>query len=313
MRRKTSPTRTTRTVQLLATVALFMAGTGALAGCGSEQSGGSGNKVRATGQAPEAAARARRVAGAWDGSKAAEAWRAGYHPMGEAVELPEGGFHDKADEHAYATQNFVLRGRLPVAPERSGRVTWKSGGSLTRPLLGAREAYERFAGGGNDGPHLTVTGARLGEMTLATSRGPATVPAWLFTLEGYDSPLRSVAVGPSKLPRPPVGPAAGSPSGELWELRSLVEVAGDGRSVTVIGNHGACDDGPVVHVLETDGSVVLSGSVAGGTDGPCTAQLLGREVAVTLDRPVGDRVLLDAATGRPVPYGGPHGPSPSWS
>ncbi|WP_206306796.1 hypothetical protein [Streptomyces sp. F001] len=313
MRRKTSPTRTTRTVQLLATVALFMAGTGVLAGCGSEQSGGSGNKVRATGQAPGAAARARRVAGAWDGSKAAEAWRAGYHPMGEAVELPEGGFHDKADEHAYATQNFVLRGRLPVASERSGRVTWKSGGSLTRPLLGAREAYERFAGGGNDGPHLTVTGARLGEMTLATSRGPATVPAWLFTLEGYDSPLRSVAVGPSKLPRPPVGPAAGSPSGELWELRSLVEVAGDGRSVTVIGNHGACDDGPVVHVLETDGSVVLSGSVAGGTDGPCTAQLLGREVAVTLDRPVGDRVLLDAATGRPVAYGGPHGPSPSWS
>ncbi|MBZ9640160.1 hypothetical protein [Streptomyces sp. PSKA30] len=313
MRRKTTPTNAARTVQLLAAVVLFTTGTGALAGCGSEQSGGSGNKVRATGQAPEAAARARRVADAWDGSKAAEAWRAGYHPMGEAVELPEGGFHDKADEHAYATQNFVLRGRLPAAPERDGRVTWASGGSLARPMLGARDAYGRFARSSSEGPHLTVTGARLGEMTLATSRGPATVPAWLFTLEGYDTPLKSVAVGPSKLPKPPIGPAAGSPSGELWELRSLVEVAGDGRSVTAIGNHGACDDGPAVHVLETDGSVVLSASIAGRRDGLCTAQLLGREVTVKLDRPVGDRVLLDAATGRPVPYGGPHGPSPSWS
>jgi hypothetical protein len=28
---------------------------------------------------------------------------------------------------------------------------------------------------------------------------------------------------------------------------------------------------------------------------------------------LGDRILLDAFTGRPVPYGGSNGPSPSWS
>ncbi|MEU6012213.1 hypothetical protein [Streptomyces sp. NPDC047453] len=54
-------------------------------------------------------------------------------------------------------------------------------------------------------------------------------------------------------------------------------------------------------VLETDGSVVLSTSVVGTKEGPCTADLLGEMVTVKLDRPLGDRVLLDAFTGRPVP------------
>ncbi|MFF0399559.1 hypothetical protein ACFYSJ_27915 [Streptomyces sp. NPDC005248] len=69
-----------------------------------------------------------------------------------------------------------------------------------------------------------------------------------------------------------------------------------------MANHGACDDGPAVDVLETGGTVVLSASVVGTKDGPCTSQLLAKEVTVKLDRPVGDRVLLDAFTGRPVPH-----------
>jgi hypothetical protein len=162
------------------------------------------------------------------------------------------------------------------------------------------------------GPRLTVTRAKLGETTLATSRGPATVPAWLFTIEGYDTPLKRVAVDPSKLPEPPIGPVD-QLSDDLWELNQLVEVAEDGRSVTVLAHHGSCDDGPAVEALETDGSVVLSGYVVGRKDGPCTADLRAKKVTVELDRPLGDRILLDAFTGRPVPHGNPSGPSPSWS
>ncbi|WP_247616037.1 hypothetical protein [Streptomyces sp. MK37H] len=66
-------------------------------------------------------------------------------------------------------------------------------------------------------------------------------------------------------------------------------------------------------VLETGGSVVLSGSVVGAEDGPCTSELLSQEVTVKLKRPVGGRVLLDALTGRPVPYGERNAQSPSWS
>ncbi|MGI5136526.1 MULTISPECIES: hypothetical protein [unclassified Streptomyces] len=292
-----------RTAQLLLVLALFSAAGGAVTGCGSDQGSGRGAQARAPGHSPVAEARARQVADAWDGSEAARAWRKGYYPIGEGVQLPEDAFHDEDDKQAYERQNFVLRGQLPAVSRKNGQVKWENGGSLTLPLVEARQAYEAVAGGG-DGPHLTVSGAKLGEMTLATSRGPATVPAWLFTLDGYDTPLKRAALRPSKPPTPPVEPVAEGPSDTLWPLQGLVGTAGDGRSVTVMAGHGACDDGPAVDVLETGGSVVLSASIVGTNDGPCTKQLLGEKVTVKLGRPLGDRVLLDAFTGRPVSYGG---------
>ncbi|MFD7445212.1 hypothetical protein [Streptomyces sp. NPDC059909] len=295
-------THTARTVQLLVVLAVLAVGTGAVTGCGSERAGGRGTQVRGTDRAPESQARAREVADAWDGSKAAEVWAKGYYLMGEAVQLPENAFRDGADKRAYEAQNLVLRGELPATPQKDGQVKWESGGSLTLPLMGAREAFESVARGGNDGPHLTVTGAKLGRMTLATNRGPATVPAWLFTLEGYDTPLKRVALGPAQVPQPPIEPAAEVPTDELAPLGRLVGAAGDGRSFTVVATHGACDEGPAVDVLETGGSVVLSASVVGTKAGPCTSELREKEVAVKLDRPLGDRVLLDAFTGRPVPH-----------
>ncbi|MEN1884243.1 hypothetical protein [Streptomyces mirabilis] len=268
--------KTTRTARLLVSLALLSAGAGAVTGCGSERAAGSGVEAPGTGQEPRAESRARQVADAWDGSEAARQWRRGYHPMADAVQLPEGGPRDKADQRAFTTQNFVLRG-------------------------------------GNDGPHLTVTGVKPGEMTLATSRGPATVPAWLFTLEGYDTPLTRAAVRPPKLPESPIGPSRDVPAGTLVPLGRLVEVAGDGRSVTVLADHGSCDSGPAVHVRETRTRVVLSASVLGARKGPCTGETIRARVTVRLTRPLGDRILLDAHTGRPVPHEGPHEASPSWS
>ncbi|MFE2314982.1 hypothetical protein ACFXC8_17760 [Streptomyces sp. NPDC059441] len=305
--------KTTRTARLLVTLALLSAGAGAVTGCGSERAAGSGVEAPGTGQEPRAESRARQVADAWGRSEAARQWRRGYHPMADAVQLPEGGLRDKADQRAFTTQNFVLRGALPALPRKDGEVRWKSGASLTLPLLEARKAYETVARGGNDGPHLTVTGAKPGEMTLATSRGPATVPAWLFTLEGYDTPLKRAAVGPSKLPESPIGPIRNVAAHALTPLDRLAGVTGDGRSITVLADHGSCDSGPAVHVLETRTSVVLSASVLGARKGPCTGEMIRARVTVKLARPLGDRILLDAHTGRPVPHEGPHEASPSWS
>ncbi|GHH16993.1 hypothetical protein [Streptomyces lanatus] len=286
--------RTTAYRTVLSLTALGLLATG----CGSSQPGGSDESE----PAPNTEPRALKVAEAWDGSTAADTWRTGYYPIADPAQLPEDAFHDDADKEAYLTQNVVLRGNLPETPQTDAKVTWRSGESLTLPLLGARAAYEKLGGGDlSPGPHLTVTGAKLGETTLATSRGPATVPAWLFTIEGYDTPLKRVALNPSKPPKPPIGPA-GQLGSALWELNKVVEVTADGRSVTVLAHHGACDDGPAVDVLETDGSVVLSGYVVGASDELCTAQLLSKKVTVELDRPLDDRILLDAFTGRPVSH-----------
>ncbi|MFH9075071.1 hypothetical protein [Streptomyces alboflavus] len=294
--------RASRTTVLLALVAASVTVAGTLSGCGSEK------KEAADGS--EVGDRARQVAAAWDGSNAAGAWQHGYFPMGEAVQLPKGGLRGHADQRAYRNETYILRGELPATAPKGGRVTWANGGSLTRPLAEADKAYKALARARVDGPHLTVTGAKLGRMTLPTSRGPAKVPAWLFTLEGYDSPLKRAAAIPSKLPAPPVEPVRDLPGGPLDQL---VRIAADRRAVTVVALHGACDDGPKVDVLETRGSVVLSASVKNPEEGDCTKQAKKRRVTVRLERPLGDRVLLDAHTGRPLAYGQPQGPSPSWS
>ncbi|MFE7897699.1 hypothetical protein ACFU3E_09245 [Streptomyces sp. NPDC057424] len=284
----------TRTARLVLVLALSATGAGAAAGCGTAEAGGSD-------PAPRSQDRARRVADAWDGSRAAAQWREGYHPTAPVVQPPAEGLRDD-DRRAYATGNFDLRAPLPSTRGKGGRVTWPDGGSLTRPLMAAEQAYRSLDRNSGPGPRLTVTRAEPGDMTVLTARGPATVPAWLFTLEGYTGPLKRAAVSPSGLPTPPLAPLGrDAPEDGLAPLGGLTKVAGDGRSVTVMAHHGSCDDGPVVTAFETDGSVVLSAGVEGVEDGPCTADLRGEKVTVTLDRPIGDRILLDAFTGRPVP------------
>lgn len=296
--------RAPRSVTLLAGVALSTMGLVASTGCGSQKAAEGGSDVLAD--------RSRQVATAWDGSSAAASWRAGYYPMGEEVQLPRGGLHGHADQQAFEDQNFTRQGELPDTAPKEGQVTWTGGQSLARPLVGAKESYRALAGQHDMGePHLTVTGAKLGKMRVATSRGPATVPAWVFTLDGYASPLKRAAAVPSKFPRPPIKPAHGVPG---YPLDRLLHISADGRSVTVVAVHGVCDDGPMVDVLETSGSVVLSASVKDQKDeGNCTKQAQLQRVTVKMQRPVGDRVLLDARTGRPIPYKGLNGLSPSAS
>ncbi|WP_416956276.1 hypothetical protein [Streptomyces sp. Agncl-13] len=262
---------------------------------------------------PKQEKRARQVADAWRGSASATAWNEGYYPMGDAVQIPESGWHSKADERAYATKNFVLRGSLPTTTPDHGTVEWGSRNTLPRPLWGAQQAYRSFALNQSDGPQLTVTGARLGTTTITTSRGPATVPAWLFTLKGYDTPLKRVAVTPSKLPKSPIGQVEQGAAGGLRSITRLAETAMDDRSITVKATHGACDDGPVVKALESEENVVLYASIKGAQSGPCNASMTEQSVKVELRRSLGDRTLLDALTGQPVPYGEANGLSPSWT
>lgn len=304
--------RAARAVGLLGAAVLVAAGCG-----GGQAETGAGACDDCAAGARELALRARHVAAAWDGSSAAAAWRRGYHPMGEVVELPRGGLRTRADRRALRSGSLVLRTELPATAAQDADVTWTGGRALTRPLEGAAESYRSLAGGeGGAGHRLTVTGAKLGEMRVVTSRGPATVPAWLFRIAGYDTPLKRAAVTPSKLPRPPIGGLGGVAGG----VESLVRVSADGRTVTVVVLRTSCHTGPGVAARETRGSVVLIGSVTERKErkdrkdrGFC-AKRAGRErTTVRLERPVGDRVLLDAHEGRPLRYTSQLVPSPGWS
>ncbi|MFI6938760.1 hypothetical protein ACIBI4_05780 [Streptomyces sp. NPDC050418] len=281
-----------RTRQLLGVLALLAL----LASCG--ESGGDAGPPRER-VVPED--RARQVAEAWRGSDAAEQWRTGFFPLQELVRIPDDAWHTGDDKRAYAAARFTTEGDLPGGSGR-GRITWTSGGTpldvevvpadRTLDLLGRSEQPGK-------GPRLTVTGARLDRLEVLTSRGPAQVPAWHYTVKGYGKPLIRAAVAADAVAKAPIGPLL-EESDRQRPLEGLKSVAGDGRSLTVLAGHGACDDGPAVTTLETDESVVLSASVRGADDGPCTAQLLVEELTVRLQRPLGERVLLDAFTGVPV-------------
>lgn len=81
-----------------------------------------------------------------------------------------------------------------------------------------------------------------------------------------------------------------------WEtlpIRSY-DVEGEAR----VRVEGHCnDDGRVVVVDETGEQVALRLEVRGEPQGDCLAC-----PSVTLDRPLGDRAVLDASTGEPVPF-----------
>ncbi len=288
--------RASRAVGHLIVVPLLTASLAGASGCGNKKE---------TNDSAKTTDRARQVAAAWDGSTAAAVWRAGYRPMGQVIQLPRGGLRSEADKQAYRDRKFVLRGKMPVTWPKEGRVTWGGKGSLTRRLVGPHASFETLA----DPPvgeetHLTVTGVKLGEMRLATSRGPATAPAWLFALDGYASPLKMAAALPSDLPRSPIGRAHDIPG---YPINRLVKIAADGRSVSVMALHGVCEGPPVVDAVETGSSVVLSSSVKPhGASGKCTDQAKMQLVTVTLKHPLDQRVLLDAITGQPVPYKGLH-------
>ncbi|MFE9565213.1 hypothetical protein ACFYM0_29335 [Streptomyces sp. NPDC006487] len=73
--------------------------------------------------------------------------------------------------------------------------------------MSAAATYEKLTGKTPAGEHpLTVTGARPGELTLNTSRGPARVPVWFFGLEGYEEPLALVALADAGRPSRRSGP-----------------------------------------------------------------------------------------------------------
>ncbi|MEV0254646.1 hypothetical protein AB0H82_10320 [Streptomyces sp. NPDC050732] len=292
-------THTIHPARLLLTLTLAAVGVAAFSGCGSDEDDGHVGKSHRAGQTAQLKDRARQVAEAWDHSVAAAEWRRGYHPMAAVVQLPENGLHNAADKRAYEAGTFDLRAKLPSAPRKGERVTWRNGGSLTLPLVTARATYQALDRDSSPGPRLTVTGAKLGTMTVHTSRGRATVPAWLFTLRGYDSPLKRAAVSPSPLPKSPVKSVGQVPTGVLTPLGGLVEVAGGGRTVAVVATYGSCNR-PAVDAYETKESVVLSASTVQGKDGDCTTEMRAKGMNVRLDRPLGSRILLDAYTGRPV-------------
>ncbi len=99
----------------------------------------------------------------------------------------------------------VTTATLPAAPQPTGTVTWDNGATHTVPLLPADETLSQLRQAGvGDCPEcvpLEVTGARPTTVRVQTTRGPATAPAWEYTVKGTAVRVTRVAVASSAMVR----------------------------------------------------------------------------------------------------------------
>lgn len=274
------------------------------------------------------APRAAQVAEVWRTLPPTGAWSTGFVPLGGLTVKPAAGPGgqplDEATQTALNAGFFVLETSLPTDSAADGEIAFPDGTPMKVGLVDAKTAWKDLAPAdpadctsdpgepdptGSGGPDdttshkvpcstLRVTAAELGTIPLQTSRGTATVPAWLFTVEGLDEPIARVAVSPEDIDEVPQVdvPEAGDLTG-LVAAQDLVSV--DGATVTYHLGVGACDTDIKPLFLETDSVVVVAGSATSSGE-VCIDLLKYEPVTITLSKPLGSRPLVSAHTGQPV-------------
>lgn len=312
-----------RTRTGILTVSLIAAVT--LAACGKGGEGAdAGDPVADDAFAPRAA----QVAEVWRTLPPTGVWSTGFVPLGgltlKPATGPDGQPLDEATSTALNAGFLVLETSLPKKSADEGEIAFPDGTPMKVGLVDAERAWQDLAPAdpadctstpddpapdGSGGPDdttshkvpcstLRVTGVELGTVPLQTSRGSATVPAWLFTVDGLSGPIARVAVSPDDIDEVPQVdvPEAGDMTG-LVSAQDLVSV--EGNTVTYRLGVGACDIDIKPLFLETDSAVVVAGS-AKTTGETCIDMLKYEPVTITLSKPLDSRPLVSAHTGQPV-------------
>jgi hypothetical protein len=250
--------------------------------------------------------RAAMVAKAWQ-SGALTAWTHGFVPLQELSVEPAASPKDATADLEITYSNGCIRSVSPL-PDTTGRgdVRFADGTFMPVPLVGAQTAYSRLPKRSascpvaDQPPWLTITSARLSTVEILTSRGHAVVPAWHYTVIGLAQPLISVAVAPSAITTlPQMRLPEHNPRDGLVSGGGLISSLGD--VVTFRVGIGACDKDLRALVWETPELVVVGGSVTLPEAGmPCAASQLSRRAEVRTREPTGERLIVDAVSGRPL-------------
>lgn len=262
---------------------------------------------------------AKQEASAWPRSPLGKVWKTGLVvPLADDLSAgPSGGFPSDETKEAFGNGNLVLTGPSPSGAP-AGVVTWPDGANMRVPVLSEAQVFAALKdNSGGRCPScvtkpLAVTAAKPTTMSIPTSRGTATVPAWSCTLQGVSTPVVRAALPPGsyvtqysyRAPTEQLGPLGKGFVGAVGATASP-----DGRTLTLTLTGSSCAPmrGRLEStwgglVAEVGGMVVVGGWMHDPRPArACAADLIGRTVTVQLAKPLGDRVILDAATGWPAP------------
>ncbi|GHJ56388.1 hypothetical protein Nm8I071_56950 [Nonomuraea sp. TT08I-71] len=199
---------------------------------------------------------------------------------------------------------------LPEAPNSAGTIVWANGTRHDVPLISADGALAQLRAAGTGGcsgcTPLKLTGARLTTMTVPTTRGPATAPAWEYTLDGTTVRLVRVAVDPSAIVRVTPPPRdADHPHEGLAIESATTTTAGSELTVTFTGVPGPvskpCGADYDAEAGESDlAVVVIVIEYRHAKDEACPAIGAQRSTTVELSQPLGERAVLEVTQGLPV-------------
>ena len=173
-----------------------------------------------------------------------------------------------------------------------------------RPIIGAADALADLRAQATPvaGPHPTPVPLKIATMRLdragfGTDRGVVSLPAWIFTFDGVQGAVPVLALAPAARFPTPRDLVQAPPS-------LSAQLAPDGSTVTVSFTGAAAGSGPCTADYTVDARARHRAAVAvsiqehrNGT-GAELCDLVGhaRTATVTLARPLGGRVLVDAAT-----------------
>ncbi|MGH9067370.1 MAG: hypothetical protein ACRD0J_07765 [Acidimicrobiales bacterium] len=219
--------------------------------------------------------------------------------VGSRVAGTINGFPNGAAKQAFIQGAFNAPAKLPAGPSTTDGY----------PVITATKALGMLESTDAKGPpvptRLTITTVQLGTGTFVTDRGDRRLPAWLFSLQGVQGRAAVLAVAANRIFSPPT--AGPSPPPGL----DSAQLSHDGRTLTVGFTGAAPGTGPCTanYTLEvgTSRAAVVIGvhkihhSGGNSTSGVfCSAVGYSRHATTVLSKPLGPRVLVDAATNTAV-------------
>jgi hypothetical protein len=241
----------------------------------------------------------------WDAAVAAGAGGSGFVLVGESTLFVGSDWGPNIDggnaKLAMSAGLFVAANPLPSETPPDASVQWPDGTTHTVPVISAEQAVSDLKATGvspcPDCTPLQITGGRLTTATFQSSRGPAQVPAWEFSLKDTDVKLDQIAVG-GRIAPPPVADHVAQTSVGPAAQSATVDASGMTFTVTVVGAQDAadkpCGADYTAEAVESDNAIVVIVYEHRNT-APVACSLVGypRTAQVTLAKPLVNRTLID--------------------
>ena len=248
----------------------------------------------------------------WDADVSAGAGGSGLVLVGESTLMVGDDWGPNIDggnaKMAWDAGLLVAPNPLPSDAPPDGQVEWQNGTTHTVPVISAEQAFTDMKAAGvspcSDCTPLQVTGARFTAATFQSSRGPAQVTAWEFSLKDTDVKLDQEAVGGQPAAPPYMGPPVTQP----WVGPPVESASVDSSGMTLtVSFIGAPDPGDkpcgadyTAEAIESDAAVVV---IVYEHNNPLPAMCSDvgafRTAQVTLAKPFGNRTLIDL-TAQPI-------------